>query len=606
MKRTQSDIRISALLPKSLTGRIVKLFAPLLDRLLGINKLREIYLKEKLSNLEKQKFSTKLLQVLAVRITGEQGILDKVPKQGGCIIVCNHPYGMIEGVIIARLISSKRTDTKIMANLGLKVFSELKDYFIFANPLRPKSSINISAIKQCFDHVKNEGILVIFPAGRVSFHQTNAYESKMKSHTKTHTPNLSRVGALRITDGQWNRLAVQIATRHKVPILPVFISGTNSKFFHFFGRVYFRFRLLMLVREMFKLRDKEIDLMANKPLESDILSQCGGIEKMNDFVRVQCYLNDMDYFTPWPEDKLPDELQDIALPCDAAIMKKELTLLPKKQQLLTFKNYTVYYGYQDQLPQCVSEIARLREVTFRTLNEGSGESIDTDEFDATYMHLFIFDNKNEEIIGAYRIGLTDVLLKTGDKDALYLSQMFNFESSFVNHQQPCMEMGRSFIIKAHQNSFHGLLLLWKGIGAFVCQNPQYRTLYGTVSLSKVYDPRSVALIHEVMISQTAGVSAISAFKGQIHPELSDYIAKHEVGINDLSLLIKSLEKDGKDIPILLKQYHKLGANFHCLAIDENFNQTPGLLLSVNLPKAPDKLLKLYLGKAKASYLNYSQ
>jgi len=606
MKRIQSDIRISTMLPKSLFGQVLKLFAPFFDRLLGINKLREIYLKEKLSNLEKQTFSAKLLQVLAVRITGEQGILDKVPKKGGCVIVCNHPYGMIEGVIIARLINSKRADTKIMANLGLKVFSELRDYFIFANPLRPKSSINISAIKQCFEHVKKDGLLVIFPAGRVSFHQFNAYENKIKNDTTTDKSTQSRVDALRITDGQWNRLAVQIAMKHKVPILPVFISGTNSKFFHFFGRVYFRFRLLMLVREMFKLQDKEINLMANKPLDIDVLNHCGGIEKMNDFVRVQCYLNDKDYFTPWPEDKLPDKLQDIALPCDAAIMKKELTLLPKKQQLLTFKNYTVYYGYQNQLPHCINEIARLREVTFRTLNEGSGESIDTDKFDATYMHLFIFDNKNEEIIGAYRIGLTDVLLKAGNSNALYLSQMFNFEPSFVNHQQPCMEMGRSFIIEAHQNSFHGLLLLWKGIGAFVCQNPQYRTLYGTVSLSKVYDPRSVALINEVMVSQTEGVSAISAFKGQVHPELSDYIAKHKAGIDDLSLLIKSLEKDGKDIPILLKQYYKLGANFHCLAIDENFNQTPGLLLSVNLPKAPDKLLKLYLGKDKASYLDYSQ
>ena len=243
-------------------------------------------------------------------------------------------------------------------------------------------------------------------------------------------------------------------------------------------------------------------------------------------------------------------------------------------------------------------------MTFRTLNEGSGEPIDTDKYDATYMHLFIFDHKNEEIIGAYRIGLTDVLLASGSSDALYLSQMFNFEDSFVNHQQPCMEMGRSFIIEAHQNSFHGLLLLWKGIGAFVCQHPQYRILYGTVSLSKVYDPRSVSLINEVMVTKTAGVSAKSKFCGKVHPEVIDYIIKHGTSIDELSMLVKALELDEKDIPILLKQYHKLGAKFHCLAMDENFNQTPGLLLSVDLPKAPDKLLKLYLGQGKPAYLNH--
>jgi hypothetical protein len=67
-----------------------------------------------------------------------------------------------------------------------------------------------------------------------------------------------------------------------------------------------------------------------------------------------------------------------------------------------------------------------------------------------------------------------------------------------------------------------------------------------------------------------------------------------------------IEEDGKDIPVLLKQYHKLGATFHCTGIDVNFNNTPGLLLSVNLPKAPEKLLKLYLGASRETYLAYEE
>jgi putative hemolysin len=184
--------------------------------------------------------------------------------------------------------------------------------------------------------------------------------------------------------------------------------------------------------------------------------------------------------------------------------------------------------------------------------------------------------------------------------------MFNFSAGFINQQQPCLEMGRSFIIEAHQNSFHGLLLLWKGIGAFVCQNPHYRTLYGTVSLSKLYDPRSVALIDEVMVTNKGGVNAKAAFKGQLHPEVKDFINAAPIELNQLSALVIGIEKDSKDIPVLLKQYHKLGAIFHCTGIDVNFNHTPGLLLSVNLPEAPEKLLKLYLGSSKAAYLNYDK
>ena len=170
---TLSDLRLASLAPNSLFGALLKLISPLLDRLLGIKKLRDVYESSELSGLDKQDFSEKLLQLLGVQISGGEEVLSKIPKTGRCIVVCNHPYGMIEGVIIARLLTSFRSDTKIMANVGLQIFKEIKDYFIFANPLKPKAAINTSAIKKCFRHVNNDGLLVIFPAGRVSFFNTD-------------------------------------------------------------------------------------------------------------------------------------------------------------------------------------------------------------------------------------------------------------------------------------------------------------------------------------------------------------------------------------------------------------------------------------------------
>ncbi|PKG86029.1 hemolysin [Colwellia sp. 75C3] len=580
-----SDLRLASMAPNSFFGVLLKLASPLLDRLLGIRKLRKLYLSAELSGLDKQEFSEKLLKALGVQISGGEGVIAKIPKTGRCIVVCNHPYGMIEGVIMAHLLTSFRSDTKIMANVGLQIFKEIQDYFIFANPLIPKAAINTSAIKKCFGHIKSEGLLVIFPAGKVSFFNTN---KKI------------------ITDGDWNRIAVQIAAKTKTSILPVFISGTNSPLFHRMGRIYYRFRLLMLAHEMFKLQQHAITLTTNNLIQPKQLKELGSIERMNDFIRLQCYLNDEKYSNQWPEDDEKIAFKDIFPPTDSRLIKEELSRLPLEQHLLDFKSFSVYYGYQQQIPTCVKEITRLREITFRTLNEGSGESCDTDRFDATYMHLFVFDHKNEEIIGAYRVGQTDLLQRNGDVSELYLSQMFNFQPEFINQQQPCLEMGRSFIVEAHQNSFHGLLLLWKGIGAFVYQNPRYRTLYGTVSLSKLYDPRSVALINEVMVKETNGVQAKSEFEGQLHPEVKDYIKTESVGINQLSAFVKGIEKDNKDIPVLLKKYHKLGAKFHCVGIDVNFNQTPGLLLSVDFPRAPEKLLKIYIGDGRDEYIQFDE
>lgn len=580
-----SDVRIATMLPNTWLGKLLKVISPLLDRLLGIHKLRQLYLSCALPGDDKQAFTSKILNALGVKVAGGDGMVSKIPKTGSCIVVCNHPYGMIEGIIIANVLTAYRSDTKVMANVGLQIFKEIKSYFIFVNPLKPKAVMNTSALKQCFKHLNNDGLLVIFPAGRVSFYQKEQQ---------------------RIADGEWDRVAAQLAIKTNTPILPVFISGSNSALFHNMGRLYYRFRLMMLVREMFKLQQHTIHLSAGNLIKAEQLKGMGDTPRINSFLRLQCYLNDDTYITPWLADNKPAVFAEIIEPADKAALTSELEKLPEKQRLLTFKSFTVYYGYQHQIPLCVQDITRLREITFRTLNEGSGESCDTDKYDATYLHLFIFDNKNEEIIGAYRIGQTDVLLKAGDPSSLYLSQMFTFEAEFINQQQPCLEMGRSFIVESHQNSFYGLLLLWKGIGAFVCQNPRYRTLYGTVSLSKVYDPRSVALINEVMVTDNNGVKANTAFAGQLHPEVKANLQAESLNIDWLSALVMGIETDGKDLPVLVKQYHKLGATFHCTGIDANFNHTPGLLLSVNLAKAPDKLLKLYLGASRENYIQYNR
>ncbi|MGY0585950.1 MAG: lysophospholipid acyltransferase family protein, partial [Paraglaciecola chathamensis] len=88
-------------------------------------------------------------------------------------------------------------------------------------------------------------------------------------------------------------------------------------------------------------------------------------------------------------------------------------------------------------------------------------------------------------------------------------------------------------------------------------------------------------------------------------EIADFARQYPLA-NHLTSLLAGIEKDGKDIPILLKHYQKLGAKFHCLGIDSNFNYTPGLLLSVELANAPEKLGKLYLGDGWETYKDYKE
>jgi putative hemolysin len=357
----------------------------------------------------------------------------------------------------------------------------------------------------------------------------------------------------------------------------------------------------MLARELTNKQNAKVRVTAGYPIEEKYYAADPELQCRTELLRAQSYLIAPEYQKEWPADPVT-EMQPLADELPYHEVLAEVATLPLEQHLLDHKNFSVYFGYQDQLPKTVDEIARLREMVFREHNEGSGEPLDTDQFDATYIQLFVIKKDTGQIIGAYRMGQTDKLLADGNLENLYLHRMFDFGPEFINRKEPCLEMGRSFLIPEYQKSFQGLFLLWRGIGAYVCKYPKYRTLYGTVSISKLYDMRSVAVIEQAMVTTTNKVARRHPYSYTFHPELCDFSKKY--GLKDhLTPLLKTVEPDGKDIPVLLKHYNKLGAVFHSLGVDNSFNDTPGLLLSVDLPSAPEKLLKLYLADGWEGYIN---
>ena len=571
-------ISLLNVVPDNKKSFFTKIIFKLLDRVLAINKLDGLYRENNLHGLDKTTFAKSLLDGLNIQLQGLQELQAKIPRTGPLVIASNHPFGGIEGVFLAWAIEQVRPDIKVMANQGLKIFPELEDYFIFTNPLSENDPKNAPSIRTCLKHVKTGGALLIFPAGRVSYF-----------HKDTR----------RIADHSWNRLIASIANRTNSYYLPIFVSGLNSPLFYRLGRIYFRLRMLMLPRELINKRNAKITVTAGEAIAIKHYAKDISIDTQTELFRAQSYLLDPDWKKSWPADPVT-QLQPLAAEVNAETILQECQKLPHEQHLLDHKDMSVYFGYQNQMPNTVNEIARLRELVFREHNEGSGEPIDTDHFDATYTHLFVMKKATGQIIGAYRMGQTDKLLDDGNLENLYLHRMFDFGPDFVNRQQPCLELGRSFLIPEYQRSFLGLFLLWRGIGAFVCQYPQYRTLYGTVSISKLYDVRSAAVIQQAMVTPTDQVAPRAPFEELVHPEVQDFAKQHGLE-NHVSALLKGIEPDGKDVPILLKHYKKLGAVFHCLGIDKSFNDTPGLLLSVDLPNAPEKLLKLYMGDKWQEY-----
>lgn len=584
--KTFDGITLRALAPrKSRAGRWLTLLGPTLDRLLRISVLDSLYRANHLQNLPPFEFSSQTLRVLkiAAHPSSSAQLINKVPATGSTLMVCNHPFGGIEALILADVLKAVRMDVKFLANTALKVFPEFQPLMIATNPLVVTQK-NLRSIRQCENHLGNGGLLVVFPAGCVSTYQ------KDKD---------------RILDGNWNRIVGHLAQRSQASLLPVFFHGNNSWLFHLLGRLWNRSRLLMLPREFLKLRGRTICFDTGLPIKARNWHHLS-VTNITQFARAITHLQATNSNSS-ENDKLDAalSLEPLAPLGNRQQIVRELAALPDEQRLLDYKHFSVLYATASQLPVLMPDIARERERVFRAYDEGSGRARDTDVFDQTYTQLFVWDNREQSLVGAYRFGKTDLLMQQGGLSELYLHKMFEFDNAFHHGAQNALELGRSFVTPEYQNSFHGLYLLWKGIGQFLTRHPQYRRLYGTVSLSRQYSDQAISIICDTLITASTQVRARYPLAVSLNNEWQDYCASHgKPDFRTLSSFVRALDDEGKDIPILLKHYHKLGAKFHCVGIDNSFNDTPGLLLSIDMTALEDKVMSTYFGAGAESYLAY--
>ncbi|MEM8983816.1 MAG: GNAT family N-acyltransferase [Pseudomonadota bacterium] len=571
MSAVQDDIprRISirAVADRSTSfGRRLFWLAPALDKLLGIDAMHRFAEQNQLYGLPPEEFATKALQGLGVDVAGAEALAERLPESGPTIIVANHPHGGIEGMVMVHLLAALRPDVKIMANTALRVFNELTPYFIFVNPLQPRHPSNARGLRESLKHLRNGGVLVMFPAGRTSFYQ----------------PDLKC-----IADAEWNRSVATLARKTNAHVLPMRFTGRNSERFYRLGAIWYRFRLLMLARELMKTTNRSINVVVGRAFPSKPFAARSDAE-FTEILQTQSAALQPEQ----PPTKVAvGAMEPLIDTPDRAVIAAEIDALPAHQRVLDARGLTVGFGTRAQLPTLVEDIARERERTFRLLDEGSGLALDTDRFDDIYDHLFCWDTQSQALVGAYRIGRRDHLLANGGN---YLAHVFDFDPAFFESRAPALELGRSFVTPEFQRSRHALDFLWRGIGGYLRVYPNYGTLYGTVSLTTQYDPVSIAMICDALIDETPTVKPRIATDGMLPAEWHRLRRRQTVDISLVNALVAAREADGKGLPVLLRHYAGLGAKFHAVGIDPNFARTPGLLLSVDLATLPDAKRRRYI------------
>jgi putative hemolysin len=245
----------------------------------------------------------------------------------------------------------------------------------------------------------------------------------------------------------------------------------------------------------------------------------------------------------------------------------------------------------------MDEIGRLRELSFRAVSEGTGKERDLDRFDDWYLQLFVWQASTQQVLGAYRLCMTDVVRRRQGDAGLYTNGLFEFQPGFLDELGPAVELGRSFVRPEFQGAGRVLALLWRGIGHLLAARPRYRRLFGPVSVSSAYSERSRQWIAHRLCSGRYR-HALAGRVQPLHPVPANEVsnsATDEEDIRGLSRRVLELEGDQKGLPILMREYVKLGGQFLAFSVDPAFQAAMDGLVVVDLDRTQPRLLSLHMG-----------
>jgi putative hemolysin len=529
-----------------------------------------------------------LLCHLGISYSVTESELAHIPETGAAVILANHPHGILDAALLASLLLEVRPDVRFLANSLLSELEGIKDLMIPTDPFGHLSArhANILGIRAALQFLQSGGLLVIFPAGGVS-HFDWKTRSVRDPPWHSSVARLLRVGQRKVKD---------------LPVVPVFLSGRNSLSFQCAGLVHPRARTALLLRELLAQRGSELSVRIGRktPVAAAIAERTDA--QVIEYLRWRTDLLGKHVgFKPktrWPLKRQKVKPQELATPQSADRMAAEIASLEEAHFLAESGSLKAYVADAGQIPSVMAEIARLREITFRSAGEGTGRKEDRDEFDEHYRHLFVWHDSSREVVGAYRIRTTEAGVS-----GLYTATLFRYSEKFLERLGPALELGRSFIRPEYQKDFSPLLLLWKGIGKLVSRNPQYRSLFGPVSISSDYQSASRQIMAAFLrrFAWFDDLALLVAGRQPFVPRLQSLA----FDVEELSAALSDIEAKPIGMPVLLRQYLKLGGKLLGFNVDAQFSNVVDGLIVVDLVKAEKKLLERYLGKAEAeSFLRF--
>ncbi|MBM3427520.1 MAG: lysophospholipid acyltransferase family protein [Bacteroidetes bacterium] len=520
---------------------------------------------------------------LNVSVEAPESQLHRIPEKGPCVVVANHPFGALDGLAMIQTLSKRRSDIKVMANFVLSKIEPLHDYFIAVNPFENQTKRNNkTGVRACLDFVHQGGCLVVFPAGEVSTLEEGSWTT--------------------VSDRRWQSSVIKLIQRTNAHVVPVCFDGANSYWFHLLGKINPHLRTLALPSEMLKQKDRKIKMVIGKAIPAEEWSILEDTATLSRFLRAKVYALSSEvrvkkrFFQPNVLVR-KRKAKDVAEPIPQTIILEELAHI-EESKILVHGDFTVYLTKANHIPYLLDEIGRMREITFRAIGEGTGQSRDLDEYDLYYYHLILWDHTHSQLVGAYRMGRGKEILEFYGKKGFYMNTLFKMSNEFKPYLFQSMELGRSFVVPHYQKQRWPLFLLWQGITLCTKNFSEVKYLVGPVTMSDSYKSMSKHIIIQ-FLEKNYGDAELAAW---VKPRVK--VKKIKAQTEDAEVLLDTIKNDikkvdrligeiepmGLQMPVLYKKYLAQNAKIISFNRDPLFNDAIDAFMILDIERMPQSEL----------------
>lgn len=546
-----------------LKGAFGKLVAQMAIKALEIDKVNQ--LRPKFAGESAPDFARDVLKEVDVRYEVPQEQLDRIPKEGAFITVSNHPIGSIDGLILCDMVGHRRPDYKLMTTYLLSLIPEFKDHFLPVDNISGKMvSQNVESVQNARNFLKNGGGMGFFPAGEVS-----TWQKKEKRTAMGDQPV--------IEDIPWSFTIAKLIKRAGVPVIPIYFDAANSSLFHRLGKLHPRLRTIRLVHELFNKRGQVLNVRIGQPIPPAEIADMDA-HALGAYLRNRTYALEAQCQHASGTAEQPG-LQPLAAPVDPALVRGELERMTE-HIVFTAGDYRCYLIPSTEIPNTMKELARLREMVFRNVGEGTGQADDTDAYDNYYRQLILWNIPNQEIAGAYRIGVgSELMARPEGARSFYSDSLFHFQEGLHPYLPKAVELGRTIILPKYQRDVTTLKLLMSGILTSIARLPGMEYTLGPASISNSIPHFYKSLIVHFMLKNCAMPGAADMVK-PLHPFQPDFLRVNpeELLVNchsldDLDRLILAVSDGQYRLPVLLRKYVSFGARVVGFNVDPDFSNS---------------------------------